>query len=101
MRVLWIVLMVAGVVLLGLNALGHFYRLFLLRDLPEVFAMRLLPSLFWGSISLALAGVCGAGIFLKPGELRELTKEEPVKRATWLEELQVQDNSGNDSVKKP
>ena len=90
MRVLWVALMLAGAILLTLNGVGHFYRLFVLRDEPVALAIRLLPSTFWGALSFAGAIVCAAGIFLKPSEFRELTAERPVPRAAWLEEMREQ-----------
>ena len=82
MRVLWIVLMLAGVVVFGVVSAVVWFTI-LSGTIPGVVgaAIAILAPL--------AAGACGAGVFMKPREFRQMTKPlgSEVKPAAWLDQL--------------
>jgi hypothetical protein len=62
------------------------YGLYLARD-DVTFAVRLPSALFWTGLFLVMTLAFALGAIMRPKEFHDVFKEEPVKRAAWLDEL--------------
>jgi hypothetical protein len=93
MRLLWVLLMIAGVVFFGGLALTMGLVFFSgLEELPNI-RRAILPLL-----SLMAAGACAAGIFMKPQEFKAAMEpeEEEAPAAEWIKEMRREQDSAND-----
>jgi hypothetical protein len=92
MRVLWVLMMIAGVIFFGGLALTMGMVFFSgAEELPGI-RRAILPVM-----SLLAAGACGAGIFMKPSEFKAAMEpeEEEAPTADWIKEMRrEQDPTG-------
>lgn len=90
MRMLWVLAMLAGVIVfVGL-------ALVMVLGIPIGPNLGLHSRGIWPIAALLAAGICGAGIFMKPGEFRETMRPPPPpERPAWMDEL-AKPSSTND-----
>jgi hypothetical protein len=91
MRLGWILLMAAGVVVFGAFAVIMPFGV-------QIGDVVIRSRGIWPILSLMAAGICAAGIFMKPAEFRTLAEPPPIKKAAWLEEMQAQEGAFDNKI---